>query len=220
MSGGGSVYLIGSSEGDAVREVFRRVRMERAPALPTVAVSFAAQTAVRDMARALEFARSYFPGCAVERFSVPGETDAMTAADASSLVQHADVLFFGGGDPVLCAERLTRAGADAWVRTARARGATCVGLSAGSVALGALWATWPDDDPDAEPRLVRCMGVAKGLVVDCHAESDDWDELRIVHQTAMRENRTGLHFAGIGHGSALIVGGEGELEWLGKPMLL
>jgi cyanophycinase-like exopeptidase len=214
----GRVYLLGSSHGAAVAEVLRRLVADSGTPR-RVAVSFAALASADGAAQARGLGRSLFPGAVVERFAVEGERDAMPADDARAVVDRADVLFFGGGDPVLAARRLVAAGADAWVREARARGAACVGLSAGSIALGAFWGDWPADDPDGEPELVPCIAAVKQLVVDCHAEEDDWEELRLVQQK-LGHSGEALTFAGIGHGAALIVGPGDELTWIGKAKVL
>ena len=219
MSVAGPVYLIGSSHGATVREVFARVNEAHGQRPLEVAVSFAALPDGDGVARAKSFAKTTFPHARVEHFSVTGESDAMPSATARSIVERADVLFFGGGDPVLAMRRLVEAGADTWVRAARERGAACVGLSAGSIALGAYWASWPDDDPDAEPNLVRGIAAVADLVVDCHAENDDWEELHAV-RARLGPIAAGLTFAGIGHGSALVVHGDGALEWLGRSHVL
>ena len=221
MKAPGNVYLIGSLHGGTVREVLQRVQADLGSGPVTVATSFAALPHVgashdspqRMMSSAMPAGTNF------QRFSVDGEDGAMSPREAEEVIARADILFFGGGDPVLAAERLVRAGADEWVRAARTRGAACVGLSAGSIALGAFWASWPDDEPLADPSIVRCMGVVPGLVVDCHAEADDWEELRVV-QRALRLETGPLQFIGIGSGGAVIVDHEGALEWLGKPTIL
>jgi cyanophycinase-like exopeptidase len=217
----GSVYLVGSSRGGTMAEVVRRVGGSVRPRSSNlrVALSLAALPTVNGEAQTRALARSLFPGAVVERFAVEGEADAPRPAEARATVEQADVLFFGGGDPVLAARRLVEAGADEWVREARASGATCIGLSAGSIALAAFWADWPADDPDAEPTLVRCIGAAPRVVVDCHAEADDWEELRLV-QRRMGSDAAELTFAGIGHGSALVVGAHDELSWIGPGVTL
>ena len=213
------VYLLGSSHGGAVREVFRRLTTARRTSRLEVAFSLAALERPRGDADTRAFLTSLVPTASITRFSVAGEADAMTESSARETVRSADVLFLGGGDPVLVAERLVASGADEWVREARANGTVCVGLSAGSIALGAFWASWSDDDPSAAPRVVRCIGAAAALVVDCHDEGSDWEELRAVRECLGDQGRA-LTFAGIGHGAALIVHSSGELEWLGPKMVL
>ncbi len=218
MTVAGKVYLLGSSHGGAIAEVLRRV-VSDVGSPRRVAVSFAALPSVRGVAHTRAFARSMFPHAEVERFAVEGEDDATPPDAAREALERADLIFFGGGDPVLAARRLCAVGADAWVRAARARGTACVGLSAGSIALGALWGEWPVDDPDGEPEIVRCVGAAENVVVDCHAEEDDWEELRLVQRRLGRDGDA-LTFAGIGHGSALVVGSLGELSWVGPAKVL
>jgi len=217
----GKVYLIGSANLGTVREVFRRIEADVAAPRMRVATSFAALQHPGVVTRLHDWLLSAFAarGATFERFSVKGEDHAMPEAAARAVIERADVLFFAGGDPILAAERLVRAGADVWVKEARTRGAVCAGLSAGSIALGALWGRWSDDDPDSEPAIVPCVGAVADVVVDCHAEADDWDELRIV-QRALGARARELRFAGIGHGCALVVAGDGSLEWIGEAKLL
>lgn len=219
MSGTGKVYLVGSSHGDMLGAVFRRISADLGGGRPTVAVSFAAQPRVTGDSQTRALAQAAFPGGEVRRFSVADEPGAMTHDQARAIVEGADVVFVSGGDPVLAARRLRSAGADAWLKMARARGAACVGLSAGSIALGECWASWRDDDPDGEPDIVPCLGVAPGVVIDCHAEDDDWEELRAV-QRRLGAASARLTFAGVGHGSALVVGPDGELGWMGPAKVL
>jgi cyanophycinase-like exopeptidase len=215
----GRVYLIGSGHGPTVSQVARRVEKDLGSRRFKVAVSFAAMPHVKGDGHTRSFAQGVFPEADVERFSVEGEQGAMKPDEARAVVERADVVFIGGGDPVLGAERLVRAGADTWVQAARARGAACMGLSAGSIELGAFWGSWPDDAPHGDPALVRCLSAVPSLVVDCHAEQDDWEELHAVQRSLGPEGAP-LTFAGIGHGSALIIGSNGELTWLGKPFVL
>ncbi len=222
MSEPGRVYLLGSSHGATMGQLFRRVLADAGRPGIHLAVSLAALPSGRGDAQVRAFAASHFPGARVERFSVEGEESPMPADAARAVLERADVVFFGGGDPILAARRLVRAGADAWVRSARARGAACVGLSAGSIALGAYWGSWPDEDPDADPEIVPCLGVVPDLVVDCHAEEDGWEELQTLRRCLVArapKSAAKLMFAGIGHGSALLVGPRGELEWVGRAAI-
>jgi cyanophycinase-like exopeptidase len=216
----GSVYLVGSSHGGTLREAFRRVDLGSTKP-PRIATSYAALAhAPADEARQAMAIKKLFrlPGW-VERFSVAGEDGATPPDEARAVVDRADILFFGGGDPVLASHRLVSAGADVWIREARARGVTCIGLSAGAIALGAFWGSWLEHEPDADPTVVPCIGVVPDLVVDCHAEEDAWEELHAV-QRGLGPRAKGMRFAGIASGAALIVGADGALEWIGTPHVL
>jgi cyanophycinase-like exopeptidase len=212
----GKVYLIGSSQGRTILDVMKRVSDDRGTSRYKVAVSYAALPKAKGFMQALT--KAAFPLARVERFLVAGEDGAPPAAEAKAVVDSADVVFIGGGDPVLAAQRLVAAGAHEWVRAARDRGVTTIGISAGSMALAAFWASWPDDD-QGNPTVVECMGVAPHVVVDCHAEEDDWEELRIV-KGLLAGRQAELTFAGIGHGSALVVGARDELSWIGPSKIL
>jgi cyanophycinase-like exopeptidase len=176
-----------------------------------------------------------FWGAEIIAFHVQGEPQKMDPLKAQQIVDEADVIFLTGGDPVLGARLLTESGADVWLRDAHAKGTPCLGVSAGAIMLSAWWASWPDEPPPGEPfdggHLVPCAGVAADLVIDCHAEKDEWAELKIV--SAMIEARAHPRLKGkrklprrigITTGSGVIVrahGGEPDLEWLGsKPFEL
>ena len=219
MSEAGKVFLLGSSGGGAVAEVFQRVARELGGKRARVGFSLAALPSAGGEGQTRAFLKGALPEAEVARFAVDGEEGTTRAPEARAVVERADVLFFGGGDPVLVARRLVDAGADVWIRDARARGAICGGLSAGSIALGAFWGSWSDESPDEDPAIIPCVGVAADLVVDCHAEEDDWAELRTVKRCLGARGR-GLRFAGIGHGCALIVSGGGAHEWIGRDLLL
>jgi cyanophycinase-like exopeptidase len=209
----GKVYLLGSSHGATLREALRRVGTE-AKKPQRIAMSFAAlqHTPTDALKQGLSLANLLGVPAMAERFSVAGEDDATPPEEARAVLDRADIVFFGGGDPVLAADRLVKAGADEWLRAARERGVTFIGLSAGSIALGAHWASWPEGGGEAA--LVPCVGVLPNVVVDCHSEEDDWDELRTVQKLLGTKAGT-LKFAGIRHGAALIVDGAGAFEWMG-----
>jgi cyanophycinase-like exopeptidase len=184
-----------------------------------VAFSLAAQENPAAESDTRSFLSRLLPEATVARFSVAGEADAGSMERARERVLEADLIFLGGGDPVLVAQRLVASGADDWVREAHSKGATCVGVSAGSIVLGAFWASWSDDNPNAAPEVIRCAGVAPRLVVDCHDEGSNWDELRAVRECLGDQGRE-LTFAGIGHRAALVVHRAGDLEWIGPQMVL
>jgi cyanophycinase-like exopeptidase len=201
-----------------MREAFRRAHADTGVARPRIAVSFAPIPSARGVSGMTSFIAGHLLGADIDTFTVAGEHEAMPAAEARAIIERADIVFVNGGDPILGARRLVAAGADEWLRAARARGAVCMGLSAGSMALSAAWGSWEDDE-DGEPEIVRCLGVVPRLVIDCHAEADDWEELRAVKRR-MGADGAGLTFAGVGSGCALVVGSNDELKWIGEPMVL
>jgi cyanophycinase-like exopeptidase len=173
------------------------------------------------------YAARLFDDAVVTRFTVTGEVpQPMQAAEALETIAGADVIFVGGGDPVQGARLLASASADAWLRDARARGTPCLGISAGAMMLAAWWATWPDHPAPGAPHdggeLVRCAGVIPDLVVDCHAEEDDWNELHLVRNLLAERPSppdsllppSPLRFLGIPTGRGVIVGPDGMTEFV------
>jgi len=218
----GSVYLAASHHGDALHKMSARALAAVARKPARVAVTYAAAEGPL-LARMLQFFERLFPGADVKRFSVAGEKHPMSPAEARAVVADADILFLSGGDPVHGARVLVDAGADEWLREARARGAACVGVSAGAIMLGAAWAEWPDHPPHGAPHdggeLVTCTRVVSDLVLDCHAEDDDWNELRLVRDMLLA--RTGEEdslprLVGLPSGSGIVVGGDGAIEAVGR----
>ncbi len=218
MSLPGKVYL--AACGEALPAMAARVLASFKGKRPRIAVSYAATAGSPDgrgyMARA---AAKSFPGCVLERFTLPGEDDhtpGMPAAHA--IILGADVVFLTGGDPVLGAKILTESGADAWLREAHARGAPCLGVSAGSIMLCARWASWPEEAPPGAAfdggSLVRCTGVVSDLVVDCHAEDDAWIELVQIAQM-LKHAGENPRLRGLSTGSGVIVQSDGSLEIVG-----
>jgi cyanophycinase-like exopeptidase len=216
----GLVYLAASHHAGTLKSFAASALAAAGSPRPKVAVTYAAAGGPI-VARMLSFFDHLFPGADVRRFTVKGEHGAQPAAEARAIVESADVVFFGGGDPVLGARLLVEAGADGWVRAARARGASCLGVSAGAMMLGAWWASWPDEAPSGAPHeggeLVSCTRVVGDLVVDCHAEADQWAELVAVR--AMLAERLGdadlPRLVGLPTGAGLIVHAGGTLESVG-----
>ena len=95
-----------------------------------------------------------------------------------------------------------------------------MGISAGAIMLCAWWAEWPDSPDDGLPHdggvLVPCAAVLPDFVVDCHAEEDQWGELRLVR--AMLHERPESpphHFLGLPTGAGVIVTPGRPLESVG-----
>jgi cyanophycinase-like exopeptidase len=228
----GDVYLAASSHPQTLLAMIAQAAASiprDAGRVPRVAVS---QVAARGRSAghlAHLFERS-FERVEVSAFRVAGEGDAMPAHEARAIVERADVVFFGGGDPVEGARLLAAAGADAWIREAHARGAACMGVSAGAMLLGAWWAAWPDSPPppqdDAAPspvtgdggELVRCTAVLPDLVIDCHAEEDNWNELHLVRALLADHLGKSAHlprFLGLPSGTGIVVSPGGAYRSVG-----
>jgi cyanophycinase-like exopeptidase len=230
----GTSYLVGSGEDGLLVEVARRAleavaKTSKAPVKTPVriAISYAP---VAGSARGLKFMSErmprLFPNAELERFTVPGEKGATAPEEARAVVERADLVFVSGGDPSLGARLLDEGGASAWIRDAHARGAATMGVSAGSIALGAWWADWADDESGdeaaqlARTNLVAGVGVVASHVFDTHNEEDDWDELRIVAKLCALRGKA-ARFVGIPTGGALIFRGDGSMETVGKePFVL
>jgi cyanophycinase-like exopeptidase len=223
----GTSYLVGSGEEELLARVAHRARQAIGKAKLRVAVTYAP---VADSADGLDYMMRriprLFPDASLERFAVDGESGATAPAAARAIVERADLVFVSGGDASLGCKLLDASGASAWIREASARGATTMGVSAGSIALGAFWADWPDDDSGDESAqlartgLVAGIGVLAGHVFDTHNEEDDWDELRLVASVCAARGKT-ARFLGIPAGGALIFRGDGSMEAVGKqPFVL
>lgn len=216
----GSVYLVGSGQGGTLSTMVKRALRKVEGRRPKVAASYAAMHGnASGLAFMLSTAAKVF-GVEVQRFFVPGEHGAGSDKPGRAAIDAADVIFMAGGDPVAGAQLFAASGADAWLRDARARGTALLGISAGSMMLCEWWASWPDEPPKEAPfeggTLVRCTGVAPDLVADCHAEEDDWAELRLVRGMLVADGLS-PRLIGLPHGGGVIVDAEGKLEPIGKP---
>jgi putative intracellular protease/amidase len=208
MTTHGTVYLVGSGQDGVLEQVARRAVHALGKDRPRVAVTYAP---VSGDARGLKFMTDrmgrLFPGAVLE-----------TIEDDPAVVERADLVFVSGGDPTLGAKVLEASGAAQWLRQASARGVPVMGVSAGSIVLGAWWADWPEDDSEEldDIRLVACTRVVDGHVFDTHNEEDGWDELRIVAELCDRRGES-ARFLGIPTGGALVFAAGGGMEVVGEP---
>jgi cyanophycinase-like exopeptidase len=217
----GHVYLASSSQKKTFDALVAHALARVAHKPPRVAASYAA-SGEPHVAQMSAFLTKAFGGAEVTRFTVKGEKSPMSPADARAIVEHADVVFLSGGDPAHGAHLLAASGADKWIREAHARGAACMGMSAGAIMLGAFWGEWPDDAPRDAPHdggaLVPCARVVPELVIDCHAEEDHWAELALVRGMLRDHLGPGANlprFLGLPTGSGLIVAPDRSLETVG-----
>jgi cyanophycinase-like exopeptidase len=220
----GVVYLVGSGQHSLLGDIAARALAATKKKRPRVAISHAPIAENKQgLAFMKKMAAKMFHGAEVASFAVQGEPHSMSAGEARAIVDEADLVFVSGGDPALGAKLLVEAGADEWLRAARARGAAIMGVSAGSIVLGAYWAEWPEeppkDDPNEGARLVPCVGVAGDLVVDTHNEEDGWDELHVVRRLAHAAKKKG-RFVGIPTGGAIVIGAGDRFESVGNAAVV
>jgi hypothetical protein len=217
----GHVYLASSSQKKTFDALVAHALAGIARKPARIATTYAA-SGEPHVAQMGAFLTKAFGGAEVTRFTVKGEKSPMPAADARAIVERADLVFLGGGDPAHGAHLLAAAGADQWIRDAHAHGTACMGMSAGAIMLCAWWGEWPDDAPRDAPHdggsLVPCARVVPDLVLDCHAEEDHWAELALVR--GMLRDHLGAtanlpRFLGLPTGSGLIVGPDRSLETVG-----
>jgi hypothetical protein len=132
-------------------------------------------------------------------------------AATRQLIEEADLLYLGGGDVALLAERLRVLALDEPIRRRHADGAVVVGISAGAIGLSRYWLRFPDEDDetDLRPSRFACIG-AVDLAVDVHDEDSDWEELRaLLDVWAADEPDAVVEAWGIPTGGALEVGPSG-----------
>ncbi len=132
-------------------------------------------------------------------------------AEARAVIAGSDLVFVSGGDVEAGMAHLERHALIPLLRTLHGAGTPFVGLSAGSIMLARCWVRWSDPDDDATAAVFHCLGLAP-VLCDCHAESDDWEELRAL----LELTGEGIGY-GIPAGGALRVASDGAVAALGKP---
>ncbi len=132
-------------------------------------------------------------------------------AAAQTVIANSDLVFVSGGDVEAGMAHLERHGLVPWLKQLHGAGTPFVGLSAGSIMLARCWVRWADPDDDATAEAFPCLALAP-VLCDCHAESDDWEELRALLELTGEEIGYGIPAGG-----ALRVGADGAVAALGKP---
>ena len=138
------------------------------------------------------------------------------AAETRSLIEAATMIYIGGGDVGLLAERVRALGLDEQIRRRHREGALVVGVSAGAIGLTRYWVQFPDDNFEIEkPTRFSCIGALE-VAVDCHDEESDWEELRALLEAWEREEPGATVDAyGIPMGGALEIAPGGAVTHLG-----
>ncbi len=131
-------------------------------------------------------------------------------AEARAVIERSDLVFVSGGDVEAGMAHLERHELIPLLRTLHGAGTPFVGLSAGSIMLARCWVRWSDPDDDATAAIFPCLALAP-VLCDCHAEADDWEELRAL----LELTREGIGY-GIPAGGALRVAADGAVTALGK----
>ena len=137
---------------------------------------------------------------------------------ARGALEDADLIYLAGGDVQLLATRLRVLGLDSVLRSCHAAGAMLLGISAGAIALGPCWISFPDDQAALDrARRFPCIG-AVPFAVDCHDEEGDWEELRaLLGRWALDDPKATVEGYGIPHGGALELDERGLVSVIGTP---
>jgi peptidase E len=133
---------------------------------------------------------------------------------AKKALEAADAIFISGGEVEDGMRWLTQHGLDGFLKELYGRGKLFIGISAGSIMMGAHWVRWENPDDDATAGLFDCLGLVPA-VFDTHAEDEDWVELK----TALKLMGPGARGYGIPSGGMISADSEGRLANLEKVLL-
>ena len=88
-----------------------------------------------------------------------------------------DVIFLSGGEVEDGMLWLKRHGLADYLKELYFENRQFVGVSAGTIMMGAHWVRWEDPDRYTGPELFNCLGIIPAIF-DTHAEDEDWIELK------------------------------------------
>lgn len=198
---GPAILIAHGLPGDALHDR----AFELAGARPLVAwIGAASGDSPAWFARVAEVLRRRYGADVRHARTVPGP--GLDADETRRLVDAAALVYLGGGDVAVLAERLRALGLDAQLRRRRDAGAVLLGVSAGAIGLTPWWVQFPDDHAALpHPTRFRCAG-AVPIAVDVHDEDSDWEELRaLLAAWAREEPEAQVDAYGIPRGGALEV---------------
>lgn len=136
----------------------------------------------------------------------------VATSTARALLADADLVFFTGGDVELGMQLIGERGLGPYLRELHHAGKVMEGISAGAMMLGRRWVRFPGGGDGARAEPFDCLGLVPHSF-DCHAEEDDWSELRALARLVPDESVV----YGIAAGGA--VRWDGELTALGMPLV-
>jgi len=140
--------------------------------------------------------------------------DTADAGFARAQLGEADAVFLSGGEVEDGMRRLQRHGLDSYLKELRGQGKLFIGISAGSIMMGAHWVHWDVPEDDATASLFDCLGFAP-VTFDTHAEDENWKELVL----ALKLQGSGARGYGIPRGGMISIDGQGRPAELEKSLL-
>ncbi len=100
-------------------------------------------------------------------------------AEATTILDESDMVFVSGGDVEAGMNNLAISGIIPHLEKLYHAGKPFFGMSAGSIMLAQCWVRWADPKDDRTAEVFPCLGLAP-VRCDTHAESDDWEELKVL----------------------------------------
>jgi peptidase E len=143
---------------------------------------------------------------------------AKEGADASAAkrtLERSDIIFISGGEVEDGMQWLERHDLVGFLKDLYRRGKLFLGMSAGSIMMGAHWVHWDDETDDNTASLFDCLNLIP-CVFDTHAEDEDWKELK----TALRLMGPGARGYGIPRDGMISADSGGNLVNMEKELLV
>jgi dipeptidase E len=139
--------------------------------------------------------------------------DADVEAARETLLR-ADIIFLSGGEVEDGINWIKKHGLTVLLREQYAAGKQFIGVSAGTIMMGAYWVRWdvPEDNDTAE--LFKCLGLIP-VTFDTHGEDEDWIELK----TALSLMGDGARGYGLPRGGVINADSLGNLVNIEKEYL-
>ena len=125
---------------------------------------------------------------------------------ARETLERADIIFFSGGEVEDGINWIKRHGLTECLREQHRLGKQFLGISAGTIMIGAYWVRWDTPGDDGTAELFECLGLVPATF-DTHAEDEDWIELK----TALRLMGDGARGYGVPRGGIISADSDGNL---------